>query len=272
MNARSAPRAVDAQARSRRIRGRLQSEILDWVEIPLAVLALVMLVLIVSEYLFGIPDPWLARVHDAEAAIWVIFVADFVVELALAPSKSRYLRCHWISAVAVIIPPLRGIRIVRVAAVLRGVSLIRVVTVLERGARALDQIARRGRLAYVVALMTVIAIIAAAGGYFFEHREPTALIRSPGDALWWSFTLITTMNSGLEAVTLPGRVIGFVMRLFAPGVSGYLTAVIAAFLVRSGARSRDADRELGKIRHELTQLRAAIERQQQLGGRTARWS
>jgi voltage-gated potassium channel len=230
-------------------------------EIPLAVLGLVMLVLLIID-LSNVASPvWEHRVQDAETLIWVVFVLDFGLEFALAPSKPRYLRKNWITAISVLLPAFGAFRVIRAVQLLRGLSLIRMLAVFNRGSRALTRIAKRGQLQYVAALTTIVILTGAAGVYYFERNEHGASIKTVGDALWWSATVVTTINTGFEPDSLEGRIIGFLLRLFALGVTGYLTALIAAHILgyRDDTGFTDADRdELRQLRQEVADLRTAL--------------
>jgi voltage-gated potassium channel len=231
-------------------------------EIPLAVLAIVMVVLLIIDLGNIVSPAWEARVHNAETLIWAVFVIDFVLEFALAPSKPRYLRRNWITAISVLLPAFGVLRIVRAVQLLRGLSLLRILAVFNRGTRALGHVARRGQLGYVAALTTIVILTGAAAVYYFEHGDAASSIKSIGDALWWSATVVTTINTGLEPSTLEGRIIGFLLRLFALGVTGYLTALIAAYILgfRDERGFGQNDRtEIQLLRAEIAELRAALQ-------------
>jgi voltage-gated potassium channel len=142
--------------------------------------------------------------------------------------------------------------------------LIRVLTTLNRGSRAIGRVAKRGQLGYVAALTAIVTLTAAASAYYFEHAVRGASIRSFGDALWWAATLVTTINTSFEATTLEGRLIGFLLRLFALGVTGYVTAIIAVHLLgfQDNVDLSERDRaEMRQLRREVAELRALLEPQ-----------
>jgi voltage-gated potassium channel len=242
-------------------RHQLQVRIHRWMEVPLAVLAIVMVVLLVID-LSTIASPALEhRVQQAETLIWAVFLVDFVLEFALAPSKRRYVRRNWITAISVLLPAFGVLRIVRAVQLLRGLSLLRVLAVFNRGARALGHVARRGQLGYVAALTAVVILTGAAAVFYFEHGDRGSDIRSFGDALWWSAALVTTINVGLEPATLEGRTLGFLMRIFALGVTGYITAIIAGYILgyrdRAGFTAEDRA-EIRQLRREVADLQATL--------------
>jgi voltage-gated potassium channel len=147
-------------------------------------------------------------------------------------------------------------RVLRAAGALRGASLLRLLTSVNRGMRALERVARRGQLGYVLGLTVLVTLAGAAGAYYFEQGVPNATIQTPGDALWWAATLITTVNSPLAVVTLEGRVIGMLLRVYALGVSGYVTALMAVHLF--GLQGDDNTEALDSLRDEVHALRAEL--------------
>lgn len=239
----------------------------DWLDGPLTLLAGVMLGLLVVDFAANLPPTWEHRVQQAETAIWAIFIADFLLEFTIAPSKLAYLRRNWLTVISLALPAFRAVRILRIARAVRGLSLVRVVTTFNRGTRALSDIVERGRFSYVVGLTIAVIVVAAASAYYFEVGEPGATIQSFGDALWWSSTLVTTMNSPLYVVTVEGRFIGLVVRVFALALSGYLTAILAVAWIgaQPAAPSKLPDpalaEELRRLRQEVARLRSLLEEQ-----------
>lgn len=74
---------MDEQAPNDRAAGQehrqeLQERIADWLDVPLSVLALVMLGLLILELTVPLSPAWAGRVTQAQTAIWAIFVAVFM--------------------------------------------------------------------------------------------------------------------------------------------------------------------------------------------------
>jgi voltage-gated potassium channel len=248
---------VRSEAEPQELRERLAS----WLHGPLTFLGLVNLALVIVD-LTALGGRWSEPLSFLAVAVWIVFGAAFFTQLLLAPSKPRYLRDNWLTAVAVLLPALRVLRVVRVLQslrVLRGLSLLRIATALNRATRGLEQVLGKGGFGYVLAIGAVVTITGSAGVYYFERNQPGASIQNLGDALWWGLSILTTVNSQFEATTPEGRTISFVLRLFGLAVSGYVTAIIAAHLL--GARfdrGPEAERELSALRAENEALRRAL--------------
>lgn len=236
----------------------------DWLETPLVILGFVWLALLVVELTWGI-SPVLETVTTI---IWIIFIADFLVKLLLAPRKLAYLRSNWLTALSLLLPALRVLRFVRVvrlarlARAARGVRLARVLTSLNRGMRALRAGMRRRGAGYAAVLTLIVALVGAAGMFAFEGPQDGGTFQSYGHALWWTAMLLTTMGSEAWPRSPEGRALCLLLSVYAFAVFGYLTASLASFFIDRDAESSEASvagaEEIRRLRGEIGQLRDEI--------------
>jgi voltage-gated potassium channel len=263
----SRPRSSEQEQELRR--WALLRRIESWLEQPMIVLGFVWLVLLLVELLWGI-GPWLQR---AITTIWIVFIVDFVLRLVLAPRRAPYLRRNWLTAIALLIPALRMFRFVRLLPLLRAtrsVRLIRLVTSLNRGMRALGRTMRRRGFAYVIMMSVLVLFSGAAGIYAFENLPGGRGLDTYGEALWWTAMIMTTMGSDYWPQTPEGRVLCFLLALYAFAVFGYVTATLASFFIdqdAADARSMVAgEPSLRALRDEIASLRRELEHTRQRGG------
>lgn len=261
---------LDASIAASSRRERLQERVTAWLDILLSVLAIVFVALIVIELAVALPAAWGERVLDAQLGIWAVFVAAFVFELAIAPDRVRYLRTHWLVGLSLLIPALRvfrvvnALRVLRAGRAVRALQLARVSASVRRGAYALRNLVRVSQFGYVLLLTVLLTVTSAGATLAFERRADDASISNLGDALWWASAVVTTVNSPLEPVTLEGRLIAFVLRVFGLAVVGYLTARVAVYFIGSQDAPRtDADgatsEELRALREEVRRLSGLLE-------------
>ena len=235
----------------------------DWLETPMILLGFGWLALLVIELIWGL-TPLLEVVSNV---IWILFVLDFALRFALAPNKLAYLRQSWLTALSLMLPALRVFRITRVLRLLnpaRGLRLVRVVTSLNRGMRSLRASMGRRGFGYVIALTLVITLVGAAGMYAFENNNPNGEgLKDYGAALWWTAMLMTTMGSEYWPQSPEGRVLCFILSLYAFAVFGYLTAAIATFFVGRDAEYDEAEiagtKSIAALHEEIAALRADIQ-------------
>ena len=232
---------VERKAALDRERHGILQQIEQWFDGPMLVLGVVWTLLLVVELVQGL-SPLL---EGLEFAIWIIFALEFALEFGLAPQKGDYLRREWVNAVAVVAPGLRVVRLLRLARVARvarltrGLRLLNVFSSINRGMETLGHHLGRRGFGYIVGLSLLVVMVGAAGMYAFERDAPNGSgFDSYGTALWWTAMLLTTMGSDYWPTTPEGRLLCWVLSLYAFAVFGYVTASLASFFV-----GRDADNE-----------------------------
>jgi voltage-gated potassium channel len=250
-------------ARVERERSRLQLRLERVTEIPMLLLAVVWIVLTAVDLASGLSE-MLLRVQQT---IWIVFLVEFGLRFAVAPRKASFLRRNWLTAVALVLPALRVLRVARLARVLRtaravrGLRLARLLTSLNRGMRSLGRSLSRSGFGYVAALTLLVSIAGAAGMYGFERHQG---LTSFADALWWTAMLMTTLGSEYWPKTAEGRILAFLLALYAFAVFGYVTAVLASFLVGQQSGPPRANMltaaELRTLHAEIAELRAELRR------------
>lgn len=236
----------------------------DWMEVPLLFLGFVWLALLIIDLAYGLTAP----LETASTVIWIVFIADFVLKLILAPHKLRYLRVNWMTALALLVPALRVLRFARVlrltraARAVRSVRLFRMLSSLNRGMRALRASLRRRGVVYVTLLTLLVALVGAAGIYAFERPAEGGQIESYGEALWWTAMLLTTLGSEKWPATGAGRTLCFGLALYATAVFGYLTAALASYFIDRDAAAADSavagEQALRALQAEVAALRTEI--------------
>lgn len=179
--------------------------------------------------------------------IWGLFILEFGAGLLIAPSRGRYLRERWLTALALILPAFRVLRVLsafrvfRAARIVRSVGLLRIATSLNRGLGALGRTARRRGLGYVIAATALVIVVGAAGMASFESPEAVAAERPAGtsdpagladygEALWWTAFAMTSGPPATPA-TAEGRLLGWLLSVYGLAVFGYLTAILASHFI-----------------------------------------
>lgn len=239
----------------------------EWIETPMQVLGFVWLGLLVIELTQGL-NPLLGILSGA---IWILFIADFLLRLALAPDKRKYFGRNWLVAISLVVPAFRILRLarafraLRVVKAARGARLISIVGSLNRGMRALrSALAKRGFI-YVVILTVLVILVGAAGMQAFERELPGGgALDSYAEAIWWTAMIMTTLGSDYWPQSPEGRVLCLLLATYSFAVWGYITASLASFFIdreAAGSRSslaRDAGFEL--LCAEIATLRAEVAR------------
>lgn len=239
----------------------------DWLRGPMLVLSFAWLALVLVELAWG--GSRLLEVFGT--AIWVVFLIEFALRLALAPDKLLFLRSNWLSALALFAPvlrlfgALRLLRLTRAARAARGLRLVRVVGTANRGMNALRASLGRRGLGFVLAFTVLVALLGAGGMLAFEPAgEIEGGFSSYGDALWWTAMLLTSLGSEFWPRTLEGRLLCLLLSLYGFAVFGYITASFASFFVGRDAASGEAEvvgsADLAALKAEIAALRAEMRR------------
>lgn len=235
----------------------------NWLEKPMLVLSAAWLLLFILELTSGL-SPALQTIGTG---IWVVFVLDFALRLALAPERWTYVRNNVLTVVSLVVPAFRMLRALRAARLLgaaravRGVRLLKVIGALNRGMRSLGRTFSRRGVGYAIALTLVVVLAGAAGMVNFERDAPGSPIQSYWEAVWWTSMVMTTMGTDYFPRTVEGRVLCLLLAVYAFAVFGYVTATLATFFI-----DRDAAGPGAEVHAELRAIRGELER---LGDRIA---
>lgn len=286
------PPEHDPQEHVQYERWSLLEQINTLTEKPMIALSFVWLGLLILDFTQGL-SPVLQLMSNG---IWALFVLDFAIEITIAPHKLSYLKRNWLTAISLLLPAVRVLRIVRfvrllrVARATRSLRLLRVLTSLNRGLRAVGKTLGRRGISYVIALTTIVTFAGAAGMYTFEspasvceeQADPAAQIAafgtcltqaveagtgltSYGEAVWWTAMTMTTMGSDYFPQTAEGRILGWLLALYAFAIFGYITATIASLFVGQdtaavygGTEGAAATTDVAALREEIAGLRAEM--------------
>lgn len=223
-------------------RHELLQSIENWLETPMLILAFVWLDLLIGELIWGASCAF----EIIGTIIWAVFIIDFILEFILAPQKAAYIKKNWLTVLSLLVPAprifsiFRAVRLLRLSRVGRGLRLLRVVSSLNRGMRALASNLQRRGFGYVISLSLLVMFAGAAGMYAFEN-EVAGGLDSYSEALWWTAMVMTTMGSQYWPQILDGRMLCFLLALYAFAVFGYVTATLATYFVGRDAESSESE-------------------------------
>ena len=254
---------------SARLRWRVLRDLDRWLDWPMVLLSVVWLGIVVWELVSGSS----ALLETIGTAIWIIFIAEFIVRFALAPQKLPFLKSNWLTVIALLVPALRLFRALsffRAARGLRSFRLVRVVGTANRSMNALRAtLARRG-FVYVAGLTALVITLGGAGMLSFENgREVEGGFTDYWEALWWTAMLVTSIGSEFWPRSSEGRILTLLLSLYGLAVFGYITATLASFFVGRDAADRRSGiaggRDIARLADEVRLLRSQLMREHQAG-------
>ncbi len=243
-------------------RWRLLEQLDDWLQVPMLILSLLWLMIVLAE-LMGAGHHLLAVFGTV---IWVIFIVEFLVRLALAPTKIVFLRRNWLTILALAVPAFRLFRslaILRAARGLRGLRLVRIIGTANRSMNALKSTLRRRGFGYVAGLTLLVIALGAAGMLSFEPAaEVDGGFTGYGHALWWTAMLVASIGTDFWPITVEGRILSSLLALYGLAVFGYVAATFASFFIGNDARSASGEiaggAEIASLKREILLLREAL--------------
>jgi voltage-gated potassium channel len=228
---------------------------------PMMLLGVIWLALIVLQFVLGSK----AAISDLILAIWIVFVVDFVIRFVLATKKLRFLKRNALMAVSLVLPALRVLQLGQIFAMIPSwqVPLLQMIAGLNRSLIALQSTMERRGLRYVIALTAIVTFAGAAGMYHFERTPNGGGLNSYGGALWWTAMVMTTLGSDYFPHTVPGRVLCFLLAVFAFSIFGYITAAIASYFFNEDANDKRSaipnENTLVQVLREVKGLREQVD-------------
>ncbi|MFI8365706.1 potassium channel family protein [Streptomyces sp. NPDC085466] len=199
-------------------------------------------------------EPWVHRLcHYVEWAVWGAFALDYLVRLGLAPARWAFVRSHPLDLLAVALPLVQPLRLLR---------LVSTLLLVGRRARMAPQITLT---TYVAGAVVGLMMFGSLAVLHVERDAPDGNIRTLGDAVWWSFTTMTTVGYGDHAPTTGlGRVLAVGLMLSGIALLGVVTANIAAWFIarfeRDDAVERRQTELLEALTREVRELRTEVAR------------
>ena len=231
-------------------RYELLQQLEEFLNLPMAILGFAWLALLVADLVWGLTP----ALETLLGTVWIIFIADFLIELLLAPKRIAFLKANWLTIIALIVPAIRVFRVLRILRFARGLALTRIVGTINRSMRSLRFTMGRRGFGYIVALASIVALAGSSGMYAFE-RGINPDIKSLGAALWYTVIGIT-ISTDYRPYSPEGRVLAFLLGLFSLAITGYVTAALASYFI---GRDAESDETAVLNKKTIDDLRAEIQ-------------
>ncbi|MET8728255.1 potassium channel family protein [Streptomyces parvus] len=189
-----------------------------------------------------------AWIHTAcravEWAVWAAFAGDYATRLLLTPERWAFVRRHPLDLLAVALPLIQPLR------------LVSTLLLLGRRARNAPQITLT---VYVAGSVVGLLMFGSLAVLQVERDAPDGNIRTIGDAVWWSFTTMTTVGYGdLAPTTGLGRLLAVGLMLSGIALLGVVTANIAAWFISRFERDNAEEMRQTALLEALTLEVAAL--------------
>ena len=152
---------------------------------------------------------------------WIAFAADLLFGIYKASNKVQFLKRHPLEILAVVLPFLRPLRLLRFISF--GTLVFEKVNLGKSIAITFKVIVTALFLTYLAGIEITMA----------ERGKPGATIQSIGDGFWWAITTLTTVGYGdIYPTTTEGRFIAVGLMVSGICVLGFISATVAAWFVK----------------------------------------
>jgi voltage-gated potassium channel len=232
------------------------------VEWPLAAVALLFLAIYSVEVLAQ-PHGVARTVLEAAAlATYGVFALDYLWRLFLAQPRLKWFLRHLFDLLIIALPFLRPLRLLSLAVVIRTLQ------------RAIGHTVRSTVILYTAFGAAVIVYGSSLAILDAERNSPCtstmrlagdcSKITNFGDALWWSFTTVTTVGYGdTVPKSVEGRFVAVALMVAGVSLLGVVTATLASWIVERVAQEDTASKaataaQIDELRDEIRKLAEAV--------------
>lgn len=159
-----------------------------------------------------------------------VFLIDFIKRFYLADNKIKFMRWGWIDLVSSI--PMFDY--MRAGRAFRLIRLFRILRAFRSAKHLIQHIFERRTKGTLTAatIIAVLMIIFSSIAILQVETDPNSNIKTAEDAIWWSYTTITTVGYGDRfPVTTEGRIIAIILMTVGVGLFGTFTAYLASWFI-----------------------------------------
>jgi voltage-gated potassium channel len=203
---------------------------LSFLNIVVIILTLYVLGALVVDTFWQLPQETSKLLTYFDYLICIFFFCEFMFRFLKAENKLTFMKWGWIDLLSSI--PM--VDFLRAGRLLRLIRLLRVVRAFKSTRQLLNHIfanKAKGTLTSVSTL-AVLLIIFSAIAILEVEDDPNSNIKTAEDAIWWTYTTITTVGYGDKyPVTTEGRLLAMVLMTYGVGLFGTFTAYIASLFV-----------------------------------------
>jgi len=208
-----------------------------FLNIAVLIFSILALCLLLADTFLSLSTPVKQVLQYFDYAICLFFILEFIYQLWNANDKREYLKWGWIDLLSSI-PVIDSLRYARLVRVIRIIRVIRTFRTIQSFLNEIYLNKAKGAFASVF-ILAILMLLFTSIAILQVEDTPSSNIKTAEDALWWSYTTITTVGYGDKfPVTTEGRLIAVALMTFGVGMFGTFTAYIASLLVTPVDKSK----------------------------------
>ena len=198
--------------------------------LAILILSIYVLISLVITTFFSVTPEIQKILSQIDNFICIIFLVEFFYRFYKAPSKLQFLKWGWIDFISSI-PFIDFLRVGRVLRLLRLLRILRAFKSIKHIAEHVYKDKSKGLLS-TVGLIAFLMVLFSSISILQVETAPTSNIKTAEDALWWSYSTLTTVGYGDKyPVTTEGRIIAAILMTTGVGLCGTFAGYIASILL-----------------------------------------
>ncbi len=202
-----------------------------------------------------------AYAHITDWFLWIFFLVETVVLLALVDDRRRYLKTNRSNLVIIVAGMPLLWQYLPYAGGLRALRLLAMFTMLMNMSGSFQKIMGRNHLGPTLMVSFIIMIMA---GTLMAVIDPN--VETPLDGIWWAWVTITTVGYGdIVPGSTAGRLFGSFLILMGIGLFSMMTASFSAFFMQQEEedlfnKERQHAEQLARMENKIEQLEDKLDR------------
>lgn len=205
---------------------------LGFLNLLIIILSFYVLSSLIIETFFTLPKEISKVLNYVDNLICVIFLFDFTLRFKKAENKLKFMKWGWIDLISSV-PTLDFMRAGRLLRLIRLIRLIRAFRSTRHIVEHVFKNKMQGTLTSVTIISVLMLLFSSIAILQFE-TAPNSNIKTAEDAIWFSYSTITTVGYGDKyPVTIEGRIIAAILMTVGVGLFGTFTAFVSSWFVKS---------------------------------------
>ncbi len=239
---------------------------LNYLNVVVIVLSVYVLGALIADTFFKLEPEVSNLLNHIDNVICVFFLIEFFIRFFKAENKLKFMKWGWIDLIASI-PTFDFLRYGRALRLIRLLRLLRAFRSVKHITNHIFANKMKGTFTSISLLAVLMVIFSSIAILQFE-TVPESNIKTGEDAIWWSFTTITTVGYGDRfPVTTEGRVVAILLMSTGVGLFGVLSATLASWFMAD--RNKKMQEEIieeieDEIEEEMEELKEEMKKNKDL--------
>lgn len=208
-----------------------KQEKLSFLNLLILLLSIYVLGALCIDTFFKIPKEISKILNYIDNIICLVFLYDFVINFKNAENKLKFMKWGWIDLISSI-PTFDFMRVGRLFKLIR---ILRIIKAFRSTKNIVEHVFKNkieGTLTTVTLISILVLLFSSISILQFEVSSQSN-IKTAEDAIWWSYTTITTVGYGDKyPVTTEGRLIAMLLMTVGVGLFGTFTAYISSWFIK----------------------------------------